>query len=267
MSDGIRRASGLTETAVSRVKPKARPYKLSDRDGLYLLIEPSGRRVWRMNFRLHGKQRTISFGRWPEILLSDAREQLLDARRLLAKGIDPTEQAKLEKIAVSVAAAQTFEAVAKEWLDKITAEGAAPMTLKKARWLLSKLYPAIGNRPITLISAHELLLALRKIEASKRYNTANRARTAASQIFRYGIATGRAERDVASDLRGALITPRATHRAAITTPLEAGALLRSIDDYEGNPLTRTAMRFEARRVFRRQFQLGHATISRVSLAA
>lgn len=210
MSEGMRRVSGLTETAVSRIKPRTKPYKLSDRDGLYLLIDPSGRRVWRMNFRIHGKQRTITFGRWPELLLADARERLLDARRLLAKGMDPTEQAKLEKIASSVAAAHTFEAIAKEWLDKITAEGAAPLTLKKARWLLSKLYPAIGNRPITSISAHELLLSLRKIEATKRYNTANRARTAASQIFRYGIATGRAERDIASDLRGALITPRAT---------------------------------------------------------
>jgi hypothetical protein len=113
--------------------------KLSDRDGLYLLVEPGSGRVWRMNSRIHGRQKTITFGRWPELLLGEARERLLDARRLLAKGIDPVEQAKREKITRSLAAARTFEAVAKEWLDKITAEGAAPMTVKKARWLLSKL--------------------------------------------------------------------------------------------------------------------------------
>jgi len=177
-----RQKSGLNAAQVSRAKPKDKPYKLGDRDGLYLLIEPSGSRVWRMNYRFLGKQKTITFGRWPELLLGEARERLLDARRLLAKDVDPVEHAKLEKIAKTLAAAHTFEAVANEWLAKIAAEDAAAMTVKKARWLLSKLYPAIGKRPIREISAHELLLALRKIEATKRYDTANRARTASSQV-------------------------------------------------------------------------------------
>jgi integrase len=264
MSREKRQKSGLTAAWVSRAKPKDRPYKLSDRDGLYLLVEPSGGRVWRMNYRIHGRQRTITFGRWPELLLGEARERLLDARRLLAKGIDPVEHAKLEKIARSLAATHTFEAVAKEWLDKIVAEGAAPMTVKKARWLLAKLYPAIGRRPIAEISAHELLLALKKIEATKRYDTANRARTASSQVFRYAIATARTERDIASDLRGALITPKTTHRAAITTPVEAGALLRTIDDYDGHPLTRTALRMLAH-VFVRPGELRWAEWSEFDL--
>jgi integrase len=245
MPEGKRQKSGLTAAWVSRAKPKDKPYKLSDRDGLYLLVEPSGSRVWRMNFRMHGKQRTITFGRWPELLLGEARERLLDARRLIANGVDPIEQAKLEKIAKSLAAAHTFEAVANEWIDKIEAEGAAAMTVKKARWLLSKLYPAIGRRPISEISAHELLIALKKIESTKRYDTATRARSTASQVFRFAIATARAERDIASDLRGALIAPKTTHRAAITTPTEAGALLRAIDEYDGHPLTRTALRLLA----------------------
>lgn len=195
-----------------------------------------------MNYRLCGKQRTITFGRWPELLLGEARTRLLDARRLIASGVDPVEKAKLDKITQSIAATNTFEAVAKEWLDKIEKDGLAAITLKKARWLLAQTYPALGKRPIAEITAHELLLVLKKVEASKRYDTANRIRSTCSQVFRYAIATARAERDICADLRGALVSPRTDHRAAITTPAEAGGLLRAIEDYDGNELTRTALR-------------------------
>ncbi|MFT5331004.1 MAG: integrase [Parasphingorhabdus sp.] len=195
-----------------------------------------------MNYRFHGKQKTIAFGRWPEILLSAARERLADARRLLAEGIDPAEQAKLDRIAESVAKKNSFEDIAEEWLEKRQLEGIAPMTLKRARWLLEITYPAIGRRPITEISAHELLLVLQKVEKSKRYDTASRIRSTCSQVFRYAIATARAERDICADLRGALISPKVKHRAAITTPKEAAALLRSIEEYEGNKLTSVALR-------------------------
>ena len=242
MGAGREQKSGLTAAWVKRARPKSKPYKLSDRDGLYLLIEPSGSRVWRMNYRLRGKQRTITFGRWPELLLGEARAKLLEARRLIANGVDPVEQAKLDKIAQSIAATNTFEAIAKEWLEKIEKEGLAAITLKKARWLLEQTYPALGKRPISEITAQELLLVLKKVEASKRYDTANRIRSTCSQVFRYAIATARAERDICTDLRGALVTARTNHRAAITTPKEAGALLRAIEDYEGNSLTRIALR-------------------------
>ena len=232
---------GLSASTIRNAKSRDKDYKLSDRDGLYLLVKASGVRYWRMNYRFGNQQRTLSFGRWPEIMLSEAREMLLDARRQLAKGIDPLEQAKLEKIAKSISASNTFQAVGDEWLDKIEKEGAAPMTVKKARWLLGKVYPALGKRAITEISAPELLLALKRVEATKRYDTANRARTACSQVFRYAIVTARAERDIAADLRGALVTPKTTHRAAITTALEAGALLRSVHGYDGAPLTRIAL--------------------------
>ena len=192
MSEGNRQKSGLTAAWVSRAKPKDKAYKLSDRDGLYLLVVPSGSRVWRINYRMHGKQRTITFGRWPELLLGEARERLIGARRLLANGVDLVEQAKLEKKkAKSLAAAHTFETVANEWIEKVEAEGAAAKTVKKARWLLSKLYPAIGRRAIGEISTHELLAALKKIEATKRYDTATRARSTASRVFRLAITTAR----------------------------------------------------------------------------
>lgn len=242
MGAGRAQKSGLTAAWVKRARPKSKPYKLSDRDGLYLLIEPSGSRVWRMNYRLRGKQRTITFGRWPEFLLGEARAKLLEARCLIANGVDPVEQAKLDKIAQSIAATNTFEAIAKEWLEKIEKEGLAAITLKKSRWLLEQTYPALGKRPISEITAQELLLVLKKVEASKRYDTANRIRSMCSQVFRYAIATARAERDICTDLRGALVTARTNHRAAITTPKEAGALLRAIEDYEGNRLTRIALR-------------------------
>jgi len=137
-----------------------------------------------MNYRFDGKQKTIAFGRWPEILLSAARERLADARRLLAEGIDPAEQAKLDRIAESVAKKNSFEDIAEEWLEKRQLEGIAPMTLKRARWLLEITYPAIGRRPITEISAHELLLVLQKVEKSKRYDTASRIRSTCSQVVR-----------------------------------------------------------------------------------
>ena len=242
MEAGTRQKSGLTAESVKRTKPKDKPFKLSDRDGLYLLVEPSGSRLWRMNFRFEGKQKTISFGRWPEVLLADARQKLLEARRLLAAGVDPVEQAKRDRIAKSLSATNSFQSIAEEWLGKIEQEGVAEMTLKKARWLLEKTLPSLGKRPISEITAHELLLVLKKVESTKRYDTANRIRSTCSQVFRYAIATARAERDICSDLRGALITPRTTHRAAVTSPAEAGGLVRAIEDYDGNTLTRIALR-------------------------
>lgn len=198
--------------------------------------------MWRMNYRFERKQKTIAFGRWPEVLLADARQKLLEARRLLAAGVDPVEQAKLSRIAKSLSATNSFQSIAEEWLGKIEQEGVAEMTLKKARWLLSQTFPSLGKRPISEISAHEMLLVLKRVESTKRYDTANRIRSTCSQVFRYAIATARAERDICSDLRGALITPRTTHCAAVTNPAEAGGLVRAIEDYDGNKLTRIALR-------------------------
>ncbi len=191
------------------------------------------------------------------MLLADARERLLQARRLLADGIDPVEQAKLNKIADSVAASNTFKAVSDEWLEKARLEERAAASIKKYEWQLGLVMPGIGRRPISKISAHEVLLALKKIERTKKFYTATSVRTTCSQVFRFAIATARAERDVCADLRGALVTPKVVHRAAITTPKEAGALLRSIEDYEGDMQTRIAMRLLPH-VFVRPGELRHA---------
>ncbi len=247
----------LTAIAIKNAKNRAKPYKLADSDGLYLLVTPSGGRCWRMNYRHLGKQKTLAFGTWPDTSLADARERRDAARKVLARGNDPGEQIKLERIAASVAASNSFKAVADEWLTKAEKEGRSAVTMKKLRWLLDFINESIGKRPIASISAQELLIMLRKMEAKGKYETAKRLRSTCSQVFRYAIATARAERDVAADLRGALIAPKPAHRAAITSPKEAGGLLRAIEAFEGHPNTKAALRLLPH-VFVRPGELRHA---------
>ncbi|RJF86107.1 tyrosine-type recombinase/integrase [Sphingomonas cavernae] len=242
MASTARPRSGLSAVAIKAAKGRKKPYKLTDRDGLYLLVTPSGGRYWRMNYRHLGKQKTLAFGVWPDTGLAEAREHRDAARKVLARGDDPAERIRLERIAASVAAANSFKAVADEWLGKVEREGRSAATMKKLRWLLDYINASIGKRPIASISAQELLVMLRKMEGKERYETAKRLRSTCSQIFRFAIATARAERDVAADLRGALIAPKPVHRAAITAPKKAGALLRALDAFEGHFNTRAALR-------------------------
>ena len=232
----------LSVVAIKAAKCRNKAYKLGDGDGLYLLVTPSGGRYWRMNYRHLGKQRTLAFGVWPETGLAEARAERDAARKVLARGDDPAEWIKLDRIAATVAASNSFQAVADEWLLKIEKEGRSAVTMKKLRWLLGFINASIGKRPIASISAQELLVMLRKMEGKERYETAKRLRSTCSQIFRYAIATARAERDVAADLRGALIVPKHVHRAAITTPKAAAELLRAIDAFEGHANTLVALR-------------------------
>lgn len=247
----------LTVVAIKAAKGRDKPYKLTDGDGLYLTVMPNGSRYWRMNYRHLGKQKTLSFGVWPETGLADAREERDAARKLLARGEDPSEKIKLDRVAATVAAANSFEAVTKEWLAKTERENRSPVTMKKKRWLTDFINASLGKRPIAAISAQEVLIMLRKMESQGKYETAKRLRSTCSQIFRYAIATARADRDVASDLRGALITPQPVHRAAITTSSGAGRLLRAIEAFEGHPNTKVALRLLPH-VFVRPGELRHA---------
>ncbi len=256
---------GLTAVAIKAEKGRDKPYKLTDGDGLHLLVLPTGGRYWRVNYRYLGKQKTLALGVWPEVELADARAKRDAARRLLAKGFDPAVQAKLDKVAASVAAANTFKAVADEWYAKAEKEGLAPATLNKIRWLLDFAFQAFGNRPIADILPHELLAVLRKFEARGKHESAKRLRSTCGQVFRYAIATARANRDISADLRGALISVKVTHRAAITTPVEVGALLRAIDDYEGHSVTLTALKLLPH-VFVRPGELRHAEWREFDLA-
>ncbi|ODU27241.1 integrase arm-type DNA-binding domain-containing protein [Sphingopyxis sp. SCN 67-31] len=231
----------LTAVSIKNAKGRKKPYKLTDGDGLFLYVTPNGGRYWRMNYRHHGKQKTLAFGVYPDTGLAEAREQRDAARKVLARGNDPAEQLKLERIAAAVAASNSFKAVADEWLVKVEREGRSVVTMKKLRWLLDFINESIGKRPVASITAQELLIMLRKMEGKGRYETAKRLRSTASQIFRYAIATARAERDVAADLRGALIAPQPVHRAAITNANGAGGLLRAIEAFEGFANTKAAL--------------------------
>ena len=230
----------LNDTLIRSAKPRERDYKLSDFDGLYLLVCSNGSRLWRFAYRFDGKQKQIALGAYPQVTLADARDHREASRKLLANRKDPSVERRLEKIARQ-AGGNTFREVAEELLDKQRREERSEATLRKKRWLLEPAYAAFGDRPVSEVTAPELLHALRKFELRGRYESARRLRAVAGMIFRYAIATGRASRDISVDLRGALTTPKVKHRAAITEPKDLGALLRAIEGYNGQPTTRLAL--------------------------
>lgn len=232
----------LTHIQISNAKPKEKAYKMADADALYLVVRPSGAKVWRMNYRYLGRQKTLYFGPWPDVGIAAARELRDAARKLLLAGLDPVAEKKVERITQKIAQDNTFKAIAEEWVAKVEREELAPVTLRKIRWLLDIADPMIGSRPISKLTTQEILAVLRKVEANGRYESARRMRSVISRVFRYAIATARAERDLAVDLRGALTTPKVKHHAAVTAPKEVGALLRAIDGYVGHELIGIALR-------------------------
>ncbi|MBO9669533.1 MAG: tyrosine-type recombinase/integrase [Sphingobium sp.] len=232
----------LTYIQINAAKPRAKAWNLSDSQNLYLVIQPNGSKLWRFNYRFLDKQKKLHLGGWPTISLAEARVRRDEAKKKIAEGIDPALEKKRARIAAKYAAANTFEAVAEEWLVKCERDGLAPVTVDKIRWLLAKAYPLIGTIPIAQITPHEALAVLRKVEATGAYESARRMRSVLSRVFRYGVATVRCDKDVAADLRGAIAVPKVRHFAAITRPSEVGTLLRAIDGYSGHKVTVMAMR-------------------------
>ncbi|MCP1469364.1 integrase [Sphingobium sp. OAS761] len=232
----------LTYIQINAAKPRAKAWNLSDSQNLYLVIQPNGSKLWRFNYRFLDKQKKLHLGGWPTISLAEARARRDEAKKKIAEGIDPALEKKRARIAAKYAAANTFEAVAEEWLVKCERDGLAPVTVDKIRWLLAKAYPLIGSIPIAQITPHEALAVLRKVEATGAYESARRMRSVLSRVFRYGVATVRCDKDVAADLRGAIAVPKVKHFAAITRPSEVGTLLRAIDGYRGHKVTVMAMR-------------------------
>lgn len=232
----------LTDTAIRKAKPADREWKLADERGLYLLITPSDSKLWRLKYRFNGKEKKLAIGQYPDTGLKDARAKRDEARRLLEQGVDPGRAKQDARLATKLGAANTFRAVAEEYISKMEQENRAPVTVAKVRWLLTLLTPALGARPVADVTPHELLLVLKKIEQSGKRETASRMRSFASRVFRYAVATARASNDPAQLLLGALIPPVAKHHAAITDPAALGALLRAIDSYAGQPATLFALR-------------------------
>lgn len=209
------------------------------------MVTVAGARLWRMNYRFGGKQKTLAFGAYPAVTLADARAKRDSAKRLLGSGTDPAAQARIEKAARRLAAANTFAALADEYLDKLRRERRADTTLSKAQWLFSFVNPILGPRPIAEITAAEVLGVLRKVEARGTFETARRLRSTVGSVFRYAIATARAETDPTLALRGALAAPKVKSRAAVTTSVPFAALLRAIDGYDGQPIIVAALRLMA----------------------
>ncbi|MDE1902120.1 MAG: integrase arm-type DNA-binding domain-containing protein [Alphaproteobacteria bacterium] len=232
----------LTDTAIRKAKPKSKPYKLSDSKGLYLLVTPNGGKWWRFRYRYAGKEKLLSLGTYPDVALKVARDRRDQERRKLADRIDPAINRKAVKDAWLGNQANTFEIVAREWLAQKAKIWAPSNTIKTTRRLEIDAFPWLGSRPIADITAPELLAALRKTEARGALGTAHRVLQTAGQIFRYAIATGRATRDPAADLRGALQPVKGGHFAAVTEPKAIGALLSALYDYQGSHVTRSALR-------------------------
>ncbi|CCM78032.1 tyrosine-type recombinase/integrase [Rhizobium mesoamericanum] len=234
---------GLTDTKLRAIKPATTAKKYGDGEGLHLLVPAAPRdgRFWKLAYRFGGKQKTLSLGEYPYVSLADAREKRTEAKRLLAQGIDPSQQKKLDKIAQRHAHATTFNAVADDFLAKVGKEGKADATMTKKRWLLDLARPDLGKRPISEIKAAEILVPLRKVESQGNYETARRLRSTISQVFRHAVATARAEYDPTTNLRGALTAPTVTHRAALTEREGFAGLLRAVWGYEGAPETKAAL--------------------------
>ena len=265
-----------SDATIKTAELKAAPYRLKDGVGLYLLIRPDGKKWWRLDYTHEGKRKTLSLGTYPDTGLALARRKATAARELVAAGIDPSDARKAQKaqraetqeierrLAEGIPLADSFEAIAREWFAKFEAKWVAGHADKIIRRLERDIFPWLGARYITEIKAPELLAAVQRIEDRGAIDTAHRALQNCGQIFRYAIATGRAERDISADLRGALAPKSKAHLPAITDPKAIGGLLRSIDGYSGYFVTKCALRI-APLVFVRPGELRKAEWAEIDL--
>jgi integrase len=244
----------LTDTAARNAKPKTAPYKLFDGKGLFMIVTPSGGKWWRLKYRFDDKEKSLSLGTYPEITLANARDQRDALRRDVAQGVDPSARRITEKEMRVESAANSFEAIAREWLHTIGKTKASGYIDRIARRMEKEIYPAIGSKPITEIKPVDVLKAVKKIQERGARDTAHRMLGECGRVFRFAVASQRCERDVTADLRGALEPVEGTHFAAVTEPKAAGALLRAIYDYSGSPQVCAALKI-APQVFVRPGEL------------
>ena len=248
----------LTNTEIRKAKPARKPVRLFDGSGLYLEISPSGGKLWRWKYRVDSKEKRLSFGTYPTVPLADARERREEARRLLARGVDPAEDIKAKKAEKAERQSNNFEAVAREWFAKHSPNWALTHSDKIIARLENDVFPWLGKRPIADVNAPEILKVLRRIEGRGALDTAHRAHQNCGQIFRYAVATGRAIRDPSGDLRGALPPAKQEHFPSITEPAKVGELLRAIDAFQGTFPVQCALRL-APMLFVRPGELRKAT--------
>lgn len=256
----------LTDTAIRNAKPGTKPAKLFDERGLFMIVTPTGGKWWRFRYKFDDKEKLLSLGIYPDVGLKDARLRRDDARKLLADGIDPGENRKAQKATKQDRAANSFEVVAREWYTKHSPNWAEHHGDRIIRRFERDIFPWIGGRPIADVTAPELLAAMRRIESRGALETAHRALGNCGQVFRYAVATGRATRDPSGDLRGALPPVKGEHFAAVTEPIQAAELLRTLDGYQGTLTVACALRL-APLVFVRPGELRNAEWADVDLDA
>ena len=259
-----KRTMPLTDLQINKAKSREKKYKLFDGGGLFLIVTPTGGKWWRFQYRFNGKGKQLSFGTYPEISLSKARKYREEVRTQVATGIDPSELRKAAKEAQAESSLNSFEVIAREWIGKQSNIWSPANTKVVTRLLMVNVFPWIGKRPISELKAPELLSLLRRMEERGILKSAARVRAICGQVFRYAIATGRAERDIAADLRGALATPKKKHFASITDPKEVAALLRAIDGLTGTLIVKCAMQL-APLVFVRPGELRQAEWREIDL--
>jgi integrase len=244
----------LTDTAARSAKPKDKPYKLFDGLGLFLQVTPTGGKWWRFKYRFDDKERLLSLGTYPEISLASARLERDAMRSNVAKGIDPSAKRVADKQTRSEALENSFEAVAREWLQTLAKTKTSEYTQRILRRMENDIFPAFGRLPISEVKPKNVLDAVRKIEARGTRETAHRALSECGRAFRYAVASQRCERDVTADLRGALQPVKATHFASVTEPKDVAPMLRAIYDYSGSPQVCAALKI-APQVFVRPGEL------------
>lgn len=259
-------AAPLTDTKISKSKPKPKDYKLADGYGLYLLVTSTGGKLWRFQYRFDGKQKQLALGAYPDVSLAEARKRRQDARELVANNVDPNSAKKAQKQAKHSADANSFEVIAREWYEKFSPGLAESTRTKTLARLENDLFPWLGPRPIAEITAPELLGILRRVEGRGALDTAHRVKRDCGQIFRYAIATGRALHDPSSALKGAIPQPVEKHFAAITNPKDIPPLLHALDGYSGSYVVRAALKLSPL-VFVRPGELRKAEWKQIDLEA
>jgi len=254
----------LTDTEVRNAKPTDKAYKLTDAQGLFLLVATTGNKLWRMDYRFADKRKTLALGVYPAVSLLKARQRRDKARELLADGIDPGAAKQEAKQAQAAAMANTFELVARDWLVKTAADRKPDTQAKTLNWLVKDVFPYIGNMAISTIGPRDVLAALRHMEARGALDSVQRVKQICGRVFCYAVATGSAERDVTQDLKGALTKAAPGHYAAITDPKQAGAMMRAIFAYTGHPQVIAALKLSAL-VFTRPSELRGAEWAEIDL--
>jgi integrase len=235
----------LTDLKIRSLKPEEKPRRFTDGGNLFVEVRPNGSKLWRFAYKFDGKQKLMAIGPYPDVSLAKAREKRTWARALLLDGIDPMMQAKVDKLERRALTEDTFSALAAELLDKNRREGLAEATLSKKAWLIGIANADLADLPVTQIKPTHVLVPLRKVEAEGNYETARRLRAVISQVFRYAVATVRCEHDPTAGLRGALITPKVTHRPAIVDREKFAGLIRAIWSYDGAIETKAGLQLMA----------------------